>query len=261
MTPVVFIHGLVGTLADPDLSHAFSGPTFAPDLLGYGMDGAVTEIDVDAQVAHLEARISERFGTSAVRLVGHSLGGVMAMVFAHRHPQRVAELVSVEGNFTLKDAFWSASIARMSVAEADAMLAGFRDDPAAWLARSGIPSSGGDPSDEALALARRWLARQPGATLRSMSQACIEVTAAERYLETVRAVFERHRVHLVAGERSRAGWDVPAWARALAASENVLPGTGHLMMIEDAAGFARAVAQALRAARCPAASESRVTSR
>jgi hypothetical protein len=42
----------------------------------------------------------------------------------------------VEGNFSLDDAFWSATLARMPAAEACAMLDGFRADPAAWLARA-----------------------------------------------------------------------------------------------------------------------------
>jgi pimeloyl-ACP methyl ester carboxylesterase len=40
------------------------------------------------------------------------VGGVVAYLFALRHPERVMGLVSVEGNFSLKDAFWSSSVAR-----------------------------------------------------------------------------------------------------------------------------------------------------
>ncbi len=50
-------------------------------------------------------------------------------------------------------------------------------------------------------------------------------------------MFARVPVHLVAGARSRDGWDVPDWALAGAASLTVLPGRGHMMMVEDGAEF------------------------
>lgn len=46
-------------------------------------------------------------------------------------------------------------------------------------------------------------------------------------------MFARHRVHLVAGERSAGGWDVPDWAKTAAASDTVVPGVGHMMMLEE----------------------------
>ncbi|QXH43900.1 alpha/beta hydrolase [Pseudomonas xanthosomatis] len=52
-------------------------------------------------------------------------------------------------------------------------------------------------------------------------------------------------VHLLAGEHSRSGWDVPHWAAQQAASVTVLPGVGHLMMLEDPQGFAQALARLL----------------
>jgi hypothetical protein len=55
-----------------------------------------------------------------------------------RHPEVVLSVIDVEGNFTLKDAFWSAKIAEMEAAEAEALLESFREDPAGWLSRNGI---------------------------------------------------------------------------------------------------------------------------
>ncbi|MGF6917375.1 hypothetical protein OKW28_001548 [Paraburkholderia sp. 40] len=55
------------------------------------------------------------------------------MLFAHAYPGYVRRIVNVEGNFTLDDAFWSASVGRMTPDEADAMLDGFRTEPLAWL--------------------------------------------------------------------------------------------------------------------------------
>src|SRR5262249_34398436 len=153
--------------------------------------------------------ITERYGTGPVHLLGHSMGGAIVSLFAAQYPALVTTIANVEGNFTLKDAFWSGKLARMSSQEAEAMLAGQRGDPASWLTRCGIPAN-----DRTLVAARTWLAFQPASTLRAMGADLVDVTSKPEYLETVHRVFDTHPIHLVAGERSRADWDTPDWALA-----------------------------------------------
>ena len=242
-SPLVLLHGLIGTLQAPDLQPFFpSRPLFAPDLLGYGAwrDCAPADIRIATQVAHLHTLIDQQFGAEPVDLLGHSVGGVVAVAFAQRYPQRVARLVSVEGNFTLRDAFWSSSVARMPLAEVEAMLAGFRADPLGWLAAAGV-----EEGDGRLAVAQRWLDQQPASTVKAMAQSVVEVTARADYSGLLRRVFASHPVHLLAGARSHAGWDVPAWARHAAASDTQVDGSGHLLMLEQPQAFARAVNTAL----------------
>lgn len=236
--PIVLLHGLIGTLQLPDIASQLSPDAIAPDLLGYGQHAQVrsSAIALEAQVAHVKETIGAAFGDRPVHLVGHSVGGVVAMLFAAAHPNHVDRIVSVEGNFTLNDAFWSASVARMTPTEAEQMLQGFRADLPSWLNRSGIAAS-----PEALHVAERWLHRQPASTLRAMAQSVVAVTGVRAYDATLRSVFAAHPVHLLAGERSRPGWDVPAWAEAQCASSVVLPDTGHLMMLEDSAAFVAAL--------------------
>ncbi len=237
--PIVFIHGLIGTLQEPDLPGSFEpGRALAPDLLGYGSLSGVApaEVSLPAQVAHLRETIERSFGAEPVHLVGHSIGGALAGLFAHEFAERVSALVSVEGNFTLKDAFWSSAVAKMTPEEAGRMLDGFRQDPGAWLARSGIA-----PQPHDVEIANRWLSRQPASTIRAMARSAVAETGSPDYLPKLRAVFSRHRVHLIAGARSRPGWDAPGWALSEAASLTVIPGAGHMMMLENPAGFAAAV--------------------
>jgi pimeloyl-ACP methyl ester carboxylesterase len=63
------------------------------------------KINIQGQVERIREVVKAEFNECAVSLVGHSVGGVVAYAFAHRYPECVKSLVSVEGNFTLKDAF------------------------------------------------------------------------------------------------------------------------------------------------------------
>jgi len=162
------------------------------------------------------------------------------MLLADRYPEKVAVVINVEGNFTLNDAFWSAAVAKKPVEEVEALIDGFRADPAAWLTSAGVA-----PNAERLAEAERWLACQGGATVKAMGHAVVEATVSPDYLAALQRVFARIPVHLVAGEHSRDGWDVPDWALQQAASVTILPGQGHLMMLEEPAMFGETVAALL----------------
>lgn len=243
-TPIVLIHGLIGSLQFPELIRCFApGEVLAPDLLGYGAlrEVAAGEVSIPAQVEHLRMTLERHCGAEPVHLLGHSVGGVVAALFAHKYAERVRSLVSVEGNFTLGDAFWSAAVARMAPAQVEELLEGFRRDPAGWLAGAGVAA---EPA--LVQIADSWLAQQPASTLRAMAQSVVEQTGPAQYLDKLREVFARHPVHLVAGARSHAGWDVPDWARRAAASQSQIPNTGHLMMLEDPGAFVQVVKQALQ---------------
>jgi pimeloyl-ACP methyl ester carboxylesterase len=239
-TPVVLIHGLMGSLDDPAIRARLSDrPVVAPSLLGYSEFSTTppAQLSIAAQIAHLHRLVTEHFGAGPVHLAGHSMGGAIAPMLAAAYPHLVATIIDVEGNFTLKDAFWSGQLARMTEAEAEGMLARQRGDPAAWLTRLGIAVDA-----KTLASAHEWLHLQPASTLRAMGAALVETTSQPDYLEGVRRVFASHAVHLVAGERSRDGWDTPEWALARARTFTVMTGCGHLMMLEDPEGFGQVVA-------------------
>jgi pimeloyl-ACP methyl ester carboxylesterase len=235
--PVVLLHGLIGALDDSRLLAALEPRRrVAPDLLGYGHLRTVPadRIDLAAQVAELGRSLDEA-GVEVAHLVGHSVGGAVAMLFTAAHPERVASIVNVEGNFSLKDAFWSANFARLEPTEAEQLLAAEGADPAAWLTNAAVTV---DP--HTLALATRWLDFQPAATVQAMAASVVKVTGAPAYADTLRSVFRRIPVHLVSGELSHPGWDVPAWAIDTAATLTILPG-GHLMMADHSELFARTI--------------------
>lgn len=233
--PVFFVHGLIGHLRGSAMALGARGRVaVAPDLLGYGQHRNVPEaaVSLSAQADELQSFIRHAYGNERVDLVGHSVGGAIAMLLAHREPAMVRRVVSVEGNFTLKDAFWSASLGQMSIPQVAAILEGFTSDPAGWLARSGVPATAGN-----LEFARDWLEFQPATILQWMGRSIVEATAAPAYLEAVHRVFDQCEVFLVAGERSHAQWDVPAWALTKSKQTVTIAGTGHLMMLEQPTRF------------------------
>ncbi|SEJ97822.1 alpha/beta fold hydrolase [Paraburkholderia diazotrophica] len=241
--PVVFIHGFFGPLnatefAEDDAVKRSSRRVLAPDLLGYGEYQHVPfdAITLRAQAEHISRSIEQQFGDETVDVVGHSVGGAISMLLAHAHPERVRRIVNIEGNFTLDDAFWSASVGRMSDADATALLERLRADPLEWLRGAGV-----DATPDMRDAAAHSLARQPASTLRAMGQSVVATTGDKLYLSIVRKVFGTHPVHLIAGEHSRDGWHAPDWASIECASFQTIEGAGHMMMLERPHAFAAAL--------------------
>jgi pimeloyl-ACP methyl ester carboxylesterase len=230
---VVFVHGLIGPLADPAVLDAMApADTLAADLRGYGARAShpVEGLTIDDQVDALEGEItaSTRTSPTAIHLVGHSVGGVIAARFADRHPDLIASFTSLEGNFTLNDAFWSGRLAAMHLDEATQLLDRDRRDPEGWLRAAGV-----ECTPTRIAGATEALNFQPPATIHAMAQAVVAFTGASTYEPMLRRVFAAHPVHLVAGTRSRAGWDVPEWAIDAAATYQAIPDCGHMVMLEQ----------------------------
>ncbi|QIM22927.1 alpha/beta fold hydrolase [Phycicoccus sp. HDW14] len=95
---LLFIHGLLGSqrqwshLVDVlDDDHR----VLVPDLFGHGeSDRPVGDYSLGAHAATLRDLL-DRLGIEQVTLVGHSLGGGIAMVFSYLFPERVEGLVLV----------------------------------------------------------------------------------------------------------------------------------------------------------------------
>jgi lipase len=240
--PIVFIHGIFQMMGDLPVAQLFATrPTLIPDMLGYGTQASVPaeNISLEAQADHLATQIVRSCGNTKAHIVGHSVGGAVLMLLARRHPEIVASLINVEGNFTLEDAFWTGKIAAMHLSEVATLLQEYQSDTSGWVARAGI-----EPMPERVAIAGRGLHAQPATTVKAMAQSVIETTSRPSYLEDVQAVLDFGiPMHLLAGERSRAGWHVPESVLCRAASITLQPGVGHMMMLEAPEEFLGLVAK------------------
>lgn len=99
--PLVLLHGLLGSgrnwqTAGAGLAEAAGGRNvWALDLRNHGKSPWHDVMTYDAMVADVLAWLDAR-GLGAVDLMGHSMGGKVAMALACRHPERVRRLVVVD---------------------------------------------------------------------------------------------------------------------------------------------------------------------
>ncbi len=245
MSSLVLLHGLIGHLNIPELRGALSGINVTtPDLIGYGehrqQDVAALTLNDQAQhvIQHIEGSFHE-----PVHLLGHSVGGAVAALVACVRPDLLKSYLSVEGNFTLKDAFWSAQIAEKPQIEVEEIIDKYRAEPQAW-----INGAIDTPTDLSARLAVEWLDNQPATAIRAQARAVVAATGKADYLSNLRQTMESDLpVYLISGANSAASWDTPDWANQLCRMRINIRGTGHLMMAENPQAFAAAIYQAINA--------------
>jgi lipase len=226
--PAVFVHGLIGPFNAPETFEALlPRQSSSPDMNGYGQRARLP-VTTDSQVEALHQHLSSAHPGRPVHLIAHSIGAVWAFTLAARFPGLVASITDVEGNFSLADAFWSSSLAALAAQEARSVIEHNLSDAKVWLKSSGVA-----PNNLLIARAEIALAYQPWRTVWESARAVVRTTGAPEYESMVKSVFDRLPVHLVAGERSSAGWKVPEWARNLASSDTLIPAVGHMMMLEN----------------------------
>jgi esterase len=106
--PLVILHGLLGSSRNwqtvgRDLAATFQ--VFAVDLRNHGGSPHANEMTYDAMVADVVAWLDQQ-GLSKITLMGHSMGGKVAMLLACRHPERIERLIVVD--IAPKDYYWVA---------------------------------------------------------------------------------------------------------------------------------------------------------
>jgi pimeloyl-ACP methyl ester carboxylesterase len=246
--PVVLIHGMVNSSRhwrEVALGLADRYTVIAPDLIGHG-DSATPRGDysLGAHASSIRDLLAV-LGVDRATIVGHSLGGGVAMQFFYQFPQRTERLVLVssgglghEVSPLLRSATLPGVSALLSLAAHPRLLSGLRrggDRLRESGARQGVYL-------QAIARALRPL-EQPGAR--------------KAFLHTLRAVIDvqgqrvsaTDRLYLLAGMPTLIVWGerdhtIPL-AHGLAAHHSApgsrfetLPGAAHFPHLEDPAGLA-----------------------
>ncbi|HEX5761344.1 MAG TPA: alpha/beta fold hydrolase [Thermoanaerobaculia bacterium] len=106
--PVLFVHSLAGNggqwRAQLDLLRAAGRRAVALDLRGHGASEPAEDGDYSIErLAGDVAAVADQLGLRRFVLAGHSLGALVAIEYAARHPDRVAGLLLVDPNGDLTD--------------------------------------------------------------------------------------------------------------------------------------------------------------
>lgn len=130
--PILFLHGFGSTkedYADAALHPAFAGRgLLAYDAPGCGQSTCsdTAKVSIPFLVATAEAML-EHTGIDRFHLIGHSMGGLTALLLAARHPDRVLSFVDIEGNVAPEDCFLSRQVATHPVNDDEAFFHDFID--------------------------------------------------------------------------------------------------------------------------------------
>lgn len=115
LDPVVFLHGFGSTKEDyVDLVYdpAFAKrPFLAYDAPGCGETRCedLSQISIPFLVDTAHA-VLQLIGIERFHLVGHSMGGLTALLLAHQNPDRILSFVDIEGNLAPEDCFLSRQV-------------------------------------------------------------------------------------------------------------------------------------------------------
>lgn len=233
----VYLHGLCAS-STADFPYAATAPgvighrSLLVDLLGFGYSDRPERFGYTL-TDHTEVviRLLDHLGLSGCEVIGHSLGGTIAITLAALRPDLVSRLVVAEGNLDPGGGALSRSIA--SQTEAEYVARGH----AALLVRTAAEAV--DSPAAAAFLGTAQLAA-PHAIHRS---ACSIVAGTQPAARERLLALPMPRRFLY-GEKNLPHPNVER-LQAAGIPVLVVPGTGHAMMDENPKGFAQTIAQAL----------------
>jgi pimeloyl-ACP methyl ester carboxylesterase len=232
--PLILIHGAGGTRLfwPPDVRRLEAATVYALDLPGHGESPGPGRSTIE-DYAGVVVNWMGAEGIAQAVLVGHSMGGAVALIIALLHPERVAGLVLVASGGRLR--------VHPAIREQSVDLEGLRRTIDLVVEWSFGPSA--DP--RLVELAGRRMVESGGQSLHGDFLACDRFDALDRLGEI------RTPTLVVCGSEDRL--TPPKYARALAESIpqarlEMVNGAGHMVMLEQPAAVARALAEFLREA-------------
>jgi len=226
----LFIHGL-GCAGASDFAHIAAHPrlyghrSLLIDLLGFGFSDRPGAFSYSmAAHARVAAAVLDHLGLTGVDVVGHSMGGAVAVLLAHARPELVARLVLCEPNLRAGGGLFSRGVAAQPERDFDL---------AAYAARltAQQPELAGYAASLRLA--------DPVAVHRSATGL---VELPEPTPAKLLGELRIPRTYLL-GERNLGLPEVDE--PDLGIPVRVVPGAGHSMSTDNPDGFAEAVADAL----------------
>jgi pimeloyl-ACP methyl ester carboxylesterase len=104
----VYLHGL-GSTKD-DFLEAFESPSFSDSTLlafdfpGSGESSYPEELELAMpDLVEITAELIRQLGLEDITLIGHSMGGLVGLLYADAYPERVRRFINIEGNLAPED--------------------------------------------------------------------------------------------------------------------------------------------------------------
>ena len=228
----VFVHGL-GSMSAATLAHIACDPALAGhrtilvDLPGHGLSDRPTDwgytLDDHARAVVAVCRAA---GVEGVDLVGHSLGGDVAIVAAGRNPGLAGRLVAAEANLDPLPRSSSGARASQRIAaqsEADFLASGYAD---------------------LFATFPGWVPTLRIASALAVHRSAVGLVSGSR--PTMRELFTSMRIPrtFVVGDRGEELLDAEG-LRAAGVDVITIPDAGHMMMFDQPQALVAALARAL----------------
>lgn len=229
---IVFLHGL-GSASSADFPEVTRHPRLREhrallvDLLGHGFSDRPPDFNyaMESQ-ADLVARLMRHLGLREAIVLGHSMGGSVAVLLAARAPDLVSHVFSAEGNLDPGPGFVSGRITAMS--EADFAATG-HGEFVRMVVQAGFPDYAGTVR-----------AADPVGLYRSAASLIAERTPTYREHLAELAIPRTY----VFGEQTLPDPDVDRLP-GIGVDVRIVPDAGHGMMIDNPDGFATVVADAV----------------
>jgi len=240
---LVLVHGLGCSLKY--WSCVFEAPEFAAyriialDLPGFGRSAKSENYDyrLPSQAAVVLALLRE-LQVEQYILIGHSMGGTVAILMALQQPPQLARLIVIEPNLRACAAQLSRTIVKQTEDDFTAHYAQFQTQAIATVKSWFIDMQQADLAEYIAEL----LQTTPVSMYRSAAS-LMQVTAAEDFLLQFQQL-ALPKYFLVGAETLKTR-PLPESLRAADMPVIVVPGVGHMMMVDDPAIFTNALAGVL----------------
>jgi pimeloyl-ACP methyl ester carboxylesterase len=128
--PIVFLHGF-GSMKEDYVDLAYhpgfrERPFLAYDAPGCGESSCedLSKLSIPFLVDTAKA-VLRKAGIERFHLVGHSMGGLTALLLAHQDPDRVLSFVDIEGNVAPEDCFLSRQVITHAADDAESFFDAF----------------------------------------------------------------------------------------------------------------------------------------
>jgi pimeloyl-ACP methyl ester carboxylesterase len=238
----VYLHG-IGSASSADFPHIPHYPGLAPyralliDLLGFGFSDRPAAFSHTFE-AHAEvvARLLDHLGLRRCHVIGHSMSGTLAIVFAAARRDLVSGLVVSECNLEPEDATFSREILEQSATEEDYVAAGHADVIAraeGWAAA--YPVMGFAPGVFRAADPRAMYRCAAALIACHLKETFFGLDVPRTYVFGAKSLPHRHESLLAAG-----GVPMP-----------VVPEAGHMMMCDNPEAYAAILAGTLSGREIP----------